>query len=336
MYSSTSPHPSQRSLNSSLGRHQGLSKQQSGSNLQSTSAGTPQMSPGRTRKGSRSGSSSGNRSDGEGVSYGKDYGQPYTPAFCMSQSYLGSSSLFSSGSSASLSPFQSPARLASNNLAAAGSKTKSLSLLADRATVPQAEYNGTRKHSTPTQHSVDPKVSALPYDRDQSLDRHVDRKQQRHRNVDAHYHTIGGYGRERSSSDREREYPHMGARSLEREHQLHSAASMLRSRSSDHEYRTNPQPEMFSSSPPDSSRHARDTLILDLQSQVAELNKECAILQQELDGAKDKLSSTMNSIKTFWSPELKKERAIRKEENSKHCLLVEQLKMAEIENRVSV
>lgn len=293
------------------------------------------MSPGRNRKGSRSGSSSGNRSDGEGGLYGKDYGkdysQPFIPAYCMSQSYLGGSSLFSSGSSTSLSPYQSPARVTPSNLASVSSKTKSLSLLADRPTNAQVEYNGSsRKHTSTGQHGIDPKVSPMPYDRDQSLDRHVDQKQQRHQNMDSHYHTIGGYGRDRSC-DREREYPHMGARSLEREHQLHSA-NMLRSRSSDHEYRVPPSLDMYSSSPPD-SRHARDALILDLQSQVAELNKECAILQQELDSAKDKLGSTMNSIKTFWSPELKKERAVRKEENAKHTLLIEQLKMAEIENR---
>ena len=44
----------------------------------------------------------------------------------------------------------------------------------------------------------------------------------------------------------------------------------------------------------------------------------------------------MNSIKTFWSPELKKERALRKEESSKIATLKEQLKVAQDENQVLV
>ena len=44
----------------------------------------------------------------------------------------------------------------------------------------------------------------------------------------------------------------------------------------------------------------------------------------------------MNSIKTFWSPELKKERALRKEELSRMVAVREQLKVAQEENQVSV
>ena len=44
----------------------------------------------------------------------------------------------------------------------------------------------------------------------------------------------------------------------------------------------------------------------------------------------------MNSIKTFWSPELKKERAVRKEEAARCALLHEHLKVAEAELRVRV
>ena len=58
-------------------------------------------------------------------------------------------------------------------------------------------------------------------------------------------------------------------------------------------------------------------------------------LQKELDHSREKLSSSMNSIKTFWSPELKKERAVRKEEAARCNLLNEQLKVAEAELRVS-
>ena len=43
----------------------------------------------------------------------------------------------------------------------------------------------------------------------------------------------------------------------------------------------------------------------------------------------------MNSIKTFWSPELKKERALRKEDSIRISTLQEQLKVAQEENQAS-
>lgn len=42
----------------------------------------------------------------------------------------------------------------------------------------------------------------------------------------------------------------------------------------------------------------------------------------------------MHSIKTFWSPELKKERALRKEESAKYSLINDQLKLLNSENQV--
>ena len=42
----------------------------------------------------------------------------------------------------------------------------------------------------------------------------------------------------------------------------------------------------------------------------------------------------MHSIKTFWSPELKRERAVRKEEMQKAALLQEQLRMSQAEGQV--
>lgn len=42
----------------------------------------------------------------------------------------------------------------------------------------------------------------------------------------------------------------------------------------------------------------------------------------------------MHSIKTFWSPELKKERALRKEESAKYSLINDQLKLLSTENQV--
>ncbi|KAL5013491.1 hypothetical protein ScPMuIL_007761 [Solemya velum] len=127
-----------------------------------------------------------------------------------------------------------------------------------------------------------------------------------------------------NSKDRaiDREYPHMGARSLERDHYFHS-----RSRSMERpDYTT-----QLSQS--QDLRSFRDSLILELQAQIAELNKECAKIQQEFDTCKDKLSSSMNSIKTFWSPELKKERALRKEETAKCNLLTEQMKVCQADSK---
>ncbi|VDP10785.1 unnamed protein product [Soboliphyme baturini] len=51
-------------------------------------------------------------------------------------------------------------------------------------------------------------------------------------------------------------------------------------------------------------------------------------LRRELDSSSQKLNAMMNSIRTFWSPELKKERALRKEESSKLMVAHEHLKMA--------
>lgn len=64
------------------------------------------------------------------------------------------------------------------------------------------------------------------------------------------------------------------------------------------------------------------------------LQREYELVRREYDSSMQKLNSCMNSIKTFWSPELKKERAMRKEEASKLALMQEQLKMASQENQV--
>ncbi|XP_074645520.1 ELKS/Rab6-interacting/CAST family member 1-like isoform X2 [Tubulanus polymorphus] len=72
---------------------------------------------------------------------------------------------------------------------------------------------------------------------------------------------------------------------------------------------------------------------LDLQSDIAISNHECAKLQQELQLNKDKLSSSMNSIKTFWSPELKKERLLRKEESARYALVSDQLRKLQSDNK---
>uniref|UniRef100_A0A8C7LN50 ELKS/RAB6-interacting/CAST family member 1a n=1 Tax=Oncorhynchus mykiss TaxID=8022 RepID=A0A8C7LN50_ONCMY len=80
----------------------------------------------------------------------------------------------------------------------------------------------------------------------------------------------------------------------------------------------------MASTVPHSLRQARDNTILDLQAQLKEVLRENELLRREVEVKESKLSSSMNSIKTFWSPELKKERALRKDEVSKITVWKEQ------------
>lgn len=73
----------------------------------------------------------------------------------------------------------------------------------------------------------------------------------------------------------------------------------------------------------------------DLQHQHTDLSRELGNLKRELELTNQKLGSSMHSIKTFWSPELKKERALRKEESAKYSLINDQLKLLNNENQVS-
>lgn len=262
----------------------------------------------------------------------------------MTQSYASGGGLYSAGSAASLLPYHhgpsanvaDTGRPIINNLAA--SKAKSLSLLVDRGTIERS--SGRRRGANVThppfrdRNTVRGIASAMTYERDQSLDRHVDRRV-RHRSRDSipdsvsRYHTIGGYSRENRGGSAERDYPHMGARMLDRG----SEPGLMRSRSIDHEFVDNTPPVMFTTD--DSGRLNQDSLVIELQSQVNELNRECALLQRDVDTARDKLSSSMNSVRTFWSPELKRERCQRKDDLGRLAILVEQLRLAEVENRVS-
>ena len=45
-------------------------------------------------------------------------------------------------------------------------------------------------------------------------------------------------------------------------------------------------------------------------------------IEHELRSTKEQLDATMKSIKTFWSPELKKERTLRKDESCRYQLLI--------------
>ncbi len=67
--------------------------------------------------------------------------------------------------------------------------------------------------------------------------------------------------------------------------------------------------------------------IKDLQIRLMDMQKECYYLRCELDSSQGKLTASMQSIKQFWSPELKRERGQRKEEATKYSLLLEQYKI---------
>ncbi|KAK7129715.1 hypothetical protein R3I94_009339 [Phoxinus phoxinus] len=92
-------------------------------------------------------------------------------------------------------------------------------------------------------------------------------------------------------------------------------------------------PSNLASTVPHSLRQARDNTIMDLQSQLKEVLRENELLRKEVDVKESKLSSSMNSIKTFWSPELKKERALRKDEASKIGVWKEQYRVVQDENQ---
>ncbi|OAD54087.1 ERC protein 2 [Eufriesea mexicana] len=72
----------------------------------------------------------------------------------------------------------------------------------------------------------------------------------------------------------------------------------------------------------------------ELQHQNNDLQRELGNLKKELELTNQKLGSSMHSIKTFWSPELKKERALRKEESSKYSMINEHLKLLSSENQL--
>ncbi|XP_019371076.1 PREDICTED: ELKS/Rab6-interacting/CAST family member 1 isoform X5 [Gavialis gangeticus] len=92
-------------------------------------------------------------------------------------------------------------------------------------------------------------------------------------------------------------------------------------------------PVSMASTVPHSLRQARDNTIMDLQTQLKEVLRENDLLRKDVEVKESKLSSSMNSIKTFWSPELKKERALRKDEASKITVWKEQYRVLQDENQ---
>ncbi|XP_062924140.1 ERC protein 2 isoform X2 [Mobula hypostoma] len=84
---------------------------------------------------------------------------------------------------------------------------------------------------------------------------------------------------------------------------------------------------------PSALRQVRDNTMVDLQAQLKELQRENEALRKELEIKDTKLGSSMNSIKTFWSPELKKERVLRKEEAARMSVLKEQMRVSHEESQ---
>ncbi|XP_025755420.1 ELKS/Rab6-interacting/CAST family member 1 isoform X8 [Oreochromis niloticus] len=84
---------------------------------------------------------------------------------------------------------------------------------------------------------------------------------------------------------------------------------------------------------PHSMRQVREGAMSDLQTQLREVLRENELLRRDLEAKESKLSSSMNSIKTFWSPELKKERALRKDEATKMAVWKEQYRVVQEETQ---
>ncbi|XP_067359424.1 ERC protein 2 isoform X7 [Channa argus] len=74
--------------------------------------------------------------------------------------------------------------------------------------------------------------------------------------------------------------------------------------------------------------------LLEMQAQLREMQRENEMLRRELDVKDSKLGSSTNSIKSFWSPELKKERIMRKEEAARTSILKEQMRVTHEENQL--
>ncbi|XP_073732405.1 ERC protein 2 isoform X4 [Misgurnus anguillicaudatus] len=73
--------------------------------------------------------------------------------------------------------------------------------------------------------------------------------------------------------------------------------------------------------------------LLEMQAQLRDMQRENELLRRELDLKDSKLGSSTNSIKSFWSPELKKERVMRKEEAARTSILKEQMRVTHEENQ---
>lgn len=87
-------------------------------------------------------------------------------------------------------------------------------------------------------------------------------------------------------------------------------------------------------SSPSSLSPTGESSSLDLHTQLIEAQNENVRLRKEIEAKETKLNSSMRSIKMFWSPELKKERAARKSEAEKFARLKEQFNVVSDESQV--
>lgn len=85
-------------------------------------------------------------------------------------------------------------------------------------------------------------------------------------------------------------------------------------------------------SPSSTASPSRSVSVGERPMTMAELQQENARLKKEVEAKETKLNSSMRSIKMFWSPELKKERAARKAEEEKCARLREQFKDSQQRN----
>uniref|UniRef100_A0A1I8AJJ8 Uncharacterized protein n=1 Tax=Steinernema glaseri TaxID=37863 RepID=A0A1I8AJJ8_9BILA len=85
-----------------------------------------------------------------------------------------------------------------------------------------------------------------------------------------------------------------------------------------------------------SASQAFGSTVPSLKLAGAALEQEYELLKRDYEVTLQKLHATMNSIKTFWSPELKKERQMRKEEAQKVLLMQQKMAMPYSQNEIGV
>lgn len=172
------------------------------------------------------------------------------------------------------------------------------------------------------------------FSRDRSLDRQLDRH---HKNSEQFNSFPVAETLTSTSNLENRDYSAYWIGYGEREYK-EGAPNLVRSRSIDPEIHDLLPDYAFAdytfSPARDDNQRSRNVAASDVQLQLTNLTRECSILRQTLDSTREKLASSMNSVKTFWSPELKKERFLRKEELSRSSMLSEQLKVIQGENQV--
>lgn len=178
-----------------------------------------------------------------------------------------------------------------------------------------------------------PLRSSYSLDRAAAADGYGDPYMYRDRSLDR-LDTIGAGGRSALSAG-QRLRDRSLDRGLDRSLYMRDDAIMMGAGAGlDGEYLRDPMRMGAAGGPLDRAAYSRDGFIMELQARLNEMQTQFGHVKRELDATTQKLGSSMHSIKTFWSPELKKERAQRKEEAAKYALLNDQLKILRTENQV--